>query len=88
MVKAATKKPDGVPHNRKRYAEGSLTSGFAEVILREMARRGFSACELAERAGVSHRNVYRIINAEVSTSLETAQSVCNAVGIKLWQAIK
>ena len=76
----STKKVTGtVQANRDRYAARSVTRRLAARIRFLMDKLHLTALDVSKLSGVSQRNVYRIINCECSTSLETAEAICEAL---------
>ena len=80
MVKRAARKLNKIQGNRKRRAKRSVTEEFIGHVNELKLENEMHIDEIAERSGISSRHIYRILNNEVSVTLETAEKICVALG--------
>jgi len=88
MVAGAKRKPRKLPGNRKRSTPGRVTAAFCEWVNNTISQAGMTPMELSEKCGVSARQIYRILNGEVSPRLVTAELISLALGYELSEVIK
>ena len=65
-----------------------LEQHLGRVFKRERAHQGLKVADVAQLADISQGMLSRIENAQVSTSLETLQRLCEALGLTLSQVFR
>lgn len=83
MGRGTLKKPAGVQDNGPRHNARGLNSRFAEAVRGARLDLGLTVHDVADKSGVSWRQIIRIEKQEQQTTLERAESICRAVGLTL-----
>lgn len=65
-----------------------LAQSVAGLIRAEMARQGITTVTLAQRAGLTHRQLRRRLSSEVAPNVDELGSIAAALGVRLCQLIE
>ena len=66
----------------------SFVDSFLRSVRREMRRQGVTAYRLSQLTGLGKSHVYRLLEGENMPSIESAERIANALGLKITLAKK
>ena len=74
--------------NKSKDSDPGLDQYLGVILKRRRTSQGLKVSDVAKLAGISQGMLSRIENAQVSTSLDTLQRVCDALGLHISQLFK
>ena len=73
--------------NKSKDSDPGLDQYLGVILKRRRTSQGLKVSDVAKLAGISQGMLSRIENAQVSTSLDTLQRVCDALGLHISQLL-
>ena len=83
MGRGTARKSKKVSRDRRRRVQGSIATKFCKRLAKDKAVNVWSIDTVSKKIGISSRHLYRLLNNEVSPTLEISVKLCRLLGIRL-----